>query len=60
MHGSNVCIEWCREGKTMAIQMRLNWEEEEKKVKKWCTLQKVKNYAAHNTRSQTLHIMYLS
>jgi hypothetical protein len=33
MHDSNVCIEWCREGKTMAIQLRLNWEEEEKKVK---------------------------
>jgi hypothetical protein len=29
-----VCIEWFREGKTMAIQMRLKWEEEQKKVKK--------------------------
>jgi hypothetical protein len=27
--------------------------------KKWQTLQKVKNYGAHNTRSQTIHIMYL-
>jgi hypothetical protein len=60
MHGSNVCIEWWREGKTMAIQMRWNWEEEEKKVKKWRTPQKVKNYGAHNTRSQTIHIMYLT
>ena len=47
MHGSNVCIELWREGKTMAIQMRLNWEEEQKKVKKWRTLQKVKNYGVH-------------
>jgi hypothetical protein len=60
MHGSNVCIELWRKGKTMAIQMRLNWEEEQKKVKKWCTLQKVKNYGAHNARSQTLHIIYLT
>jgi hypothetical protein len=33
---------------------------EQKKVKKMRTLQKVKNYGAHNTRSQTLHIMYLT
>jgi hypothetical protein len=38
----------------------LNWEKEEKKVKKWCTLQKVKNYGTHNTRSQTLYTMYLT
>jgi hypothetical protein len=44
----------------MAIQMRLNWEEEQKKVKKWRTLQKVKNYGAHNTRSEMIHIMYLT
>jgi hypothetical protein len=55
-----VCIEWCREGKRMAIKMRLNWEEEQKKVKKWRTGQKVKKYGAHNTRSQTLHILYLT
>jgi hypothetical protein len=53
MHARNVCIEWWREGKTMAIQIRLNWEEEEKKVKKWRILQKLKKYGAHNTRSQT-------
>jgi hypothetical protein len=39
---------------------RLNREEEQKKVKKWRNLQKVKNCGAHNTRSQTLHIMYLT
>ena len=39
--------------------MRLNWEEEQKKVKKWRTLQKVKNYGAHKKRSQTLHNKYL-
>jgi hypothetical protein len=44
----------------MAIQMRLNWEEEQKKVKKWRTRQKVKNYGAHNTRSQKLHKKYLT
>jgi hypothetical protein len=60
MHDSNVCIEWCREGKTMAIQMRLNWEEEERKVKNGAPCKKVKNYGAHNTRSQTLHIMHLT
>jgi len=38
----------------MAIQMRLNWEEEQKKVKKWRTLQKVKNYGAHK-KDHKLH-----
>jgi hypothetical protein len=57
MHGSNVCIKWWREGKTMAIQMTLNFEEEQKKVTKWCTLQNIKNYGAHNTRSQTIYII---
>jgi hypothetical protein len=60
MHGSNVCIELWKEGNRMAIKVRLNWEEEQKKVKKWRTGKKVKNYGAHNTRSQTLHIMYLT
>jgi hypothetical protein len=62
MHGSNVCIEWCREGKTMAIQMRLNWEKEKKKVKKWRTLQKVKKlwrtqHKITNTTHNVLKIM---
>jgi hypothetical protein len=34
-------------------------EEERKKVKKWSTLQKVKNCGAHKKRSQTIHKKYL-
>jgi hypothetical protein len=49
MHCRNVCIEWWREGKTMAIQMRLNWEEEEKKVKNGASCKNLK-IMAHTTQ----------
>jgi hypothetical protein len=39
----------------MAIQMRLNWEEEQKKVQKWCTLQKVKNYGTQHKITNNTH-----
>jgi hypothetical protein len=60
MHGSNVCIEWWREGKNNGNPDEVELGGRTEEGKKWRTLQKVKNYGAHNTRSQALHIMYLT
>ena len=59
MHGSNVCIELWREGKRMAIQMRLNWEKEQEKVKIWHTCWKLwrTQHKITNTTRNVLIIM---
>jgi hypothetical protein len=45
-----------KNGNPHKVELEGNTEE----VKKWRTLQKVKNYGAHNKRSQTLHKKYIT
>jgi len=59
MHGSTYKMVLSRQQNGNPDEVELERRTEEK-VKKWRTPEKVEKYGAHNTRSRTLQLMYLT